>query len=64
MVKFETKGLVFPAILVTGFNSPETGGRGKKAGAAGNSRKPIEDYTLLDSMQWALAKRSPKQGYV
>ena len=59
--ELRAKGLDLPVIFITGFDSPETRDQAKKAGAAGYFRKPIDDQALLDSIEWALAKRPIKQ---
>jgi FixJ family two-component response regulator len=51
-------GSDLPMIFITGFDTPETRDRAKKAGAAGYFRKPVDDQALLDSIHWALAKQT------
>ena len=51
-----------PVIFMTGFDTPETRNMAKKAGAVGYFRKPIDDQALLDSIEWALAKRPIEKG--
>jgi len=60
--ELRAKGSNLPVIFITGFDSPETRDQAKKAGAVGYFRKPIDDQALLDSIEWALAKQSIKQG--
>jgi FixJ family two-component response regulator len=59
--ELRTRGSHLPVIFITGFDSPETRERAKKAGAAGYFRKPLDGQALLDTIKWALA-RDHKQG--
>lgn len=59
--ELQARGYDLPVIFITGFDSPETRHMAKNAGAAGYFRKPIDDQALLDSIKWALTKRSPKR---
>ena len=59
--ELRAKGYDLPVIFITGFDTPETRNEAKNAGAAGYFRKPIDDQALLDSIEWALAKRPPKK---
>jgi len=59
--KLRARGYDLPVIFITGFDTPETRDQAKKAGASGYFRKPIDDQALLDSIEWALAKRPNKQ---
>ena len=58
--ELRARGSGLPVIFITGFDSPETRNQAKEAGAAGYFRKPIDDQALLDSIEWALTKRSLK----
>ena len=51
-------GSNLPMIFITGYDTQETRDQAKKSGAAGYFRKPIDDRALLDSIQWALAKKA------
>jgi FixJ family two-component response regulator len=55
--ELQARGYSLPVIFITGFDSPQTRQQAKVAGAAGYFRKPIDDQALLDSIEWALAKR-------
>ena len=55
--ELQARGYSLPVIFITGFDSPKTRHQAKVVGAAGYFRKPIDDQALLDSIEWALAKR-------
>ena len=55
--ELQASGYSLPVIFITGFDSPKTRHQAKNAGAAGYFRKPIDDQALLDSIEWALARR-------
>jgi FixJ family two-component response regulator len=56
--ELRARGSDLPVIFITGFDSPETRGQAKKAGAAGYFTKPIDDQALLDAIQWALTQKA------
>ena len=62
--ELSARGSHLPVIFITGFDSTETRGLAKKAGAAGYFRKPIDDQALLDSIQWALSNQTPNEDLV
>ncbi len=51
----ENKGVSPPVIFITGFDTPETRSRVRKAGAAGYFRKPIDSQALIDLIHRALS---------
>ncbi len=55
-------GADLPVILITGFDNDETRALAKASGAAGYFRKPVDDQALLDSIRWALSRRSRNVG--
>lgn len=50
------KGVRLPIIFVTAYDTDETRGEAKRAGAAGYFRKPVDDQALLDAVQWAVSR--------
>ena len=56
--ELRSSGSDLPVIFITGFDSPETRDQAKKSGAVGYFRKPVDDQALLDSIQWALARKA------
>ena len=55
------RGIDLPVIFITGFDTPKTRDQAKRSGAVGYFKKPIDDQALLDSIQWALTKKSPNK---
>ena len=52
------RGIKLPVIFLTAFDSNESRQRAKQAGAVGYFRKPVDDQSLLDTIQWALSHDS------
>lgn len=59
--ELQTRGYDLPVILISGLDSQATRSVAKNAGAAGYFRKPIDDQALLDSIDWALTKKTSKR---
>ena len=52
--KLNDEGNRIPVIFLTAFDTEESRKQAQMGGAIGYFRKPVDDQSLLDSIQWAL----------
>ena len=52
--KLNDEGNRIPVIFLTAFDTKESRKQAQRGGAVGYFRKPVDDQSLLDSIQWAL----------
>ncbi len=57
------RGMLTPAIFVTGDSDPLLPGRARKAGALAVLHKPVVNAELLGWIELALARSAPREGH-